>query len=157
MRATTAETSASKNYSSTVPVAGYRIYRRQPGPFNRRKRIKHAVKWLADGQDPTIVRSYISKSAPDEVIKAISNAALNLKHGPVQLPPKRKALFRRYNKAIEKLIDAGQPIAAKRRLILQRKQKGGFLPILPILAPILSSALGALGAEFIPRLFNRKP
>jgi len=141
--------------SPRAVVSGARVYRRHPGPESRRKLIKHAIKWLADGQDPVIVRSYIAKGAPDEVIKAISNAALNLKHGPVRLPPKRRALFRKYNKAIEKLIDARQPVANKRRLILQRKQKGGLLPILPILAPILSSALGALGAEFIPKLFNR--
>ena len=134
-------------------MTGARIYRRHPGPQIRRKLIKHAVKWLADGQDPVIVRSYIAKGAPDEVIKAISNAAL--KHGPVRLPPKRKTLLRKYNKAIEKLIDARQPIASKRRLIRQRKQKGGLLPILPILPPLLSSALGALGAEFIRKLFNR--
>jgi len=141
--------------ASSPRVLGARVYRRHPGPQSRRKPIKHAIKWLADGQDPVIVRSYIAKGAPDEVIKAISNAALNLKHGPVRLPPKRKTLFRKYNKAIEKLIDARLPIASKRRLILQRKQKGGILPILPILAPLLSSALGALGAEFIPKLFNR--
>ena len=72
--------------SPRAVVTGARVYRRHPGPESRRKLIKHAIKWLADGQNPVTVRRYIAKGAPDEVIKAISIAALNLKHGPVRLP-----------------------------------------------------------------------
>jgi len=109
---------------------------------------------LADGQDENIVKHYLSQAAPDEVIKSITNAALNLKHGPVRISPQRKRLFHRYNKTIEKLIEAQKPLSDKRRLLVRRAQKGGFLPLLPIIAPILASALGALGAEFIPKLLG---
>jgi len=129
------------------------FFHRHSGP-SWRKRAKHAIKWLADGQDESIVKRYLSQAAPDEVIKAITNAALNLKHGPVRISRQRKKLFRRYSKSIEKLIDRSNPLSAKRRLLVRRVQKGGFLPLLPILAPILASALGALGAEFIPKLLG---
>ena len=129
------------------------LHRRKSGA-NWRKRAKHAIKWLADGQDENIVKHYLAKAAPDEVIKSITNAALNLKHGPVHISRQRKKLFRRYNKTIENLIDARKPLSVKRRLLVRRAQKGGFLPLLPIIAPILASALGALGAEFIPKLLG---
>ena len=52
---------------------------------NWRKRAKHAIKWLADGQDENIVKHYLAKAELDEVIKSITNAARNLKHGPVRI------------------------------------------------------------------------
>ena len=67
-----------------------------------------------------------------------------------------KNLFRRYNKTIENLIDARKPLSVKRRLLVRRAQKGGFLPLLPIIAPILASAFGALGGEFIPKILGHK-
>jgi len=129
------------------------VHRRKSGA-NWRRRAKHAIKWLADGQDENIVKHYLAKAAPDEVIKSITNAALNLKHGPVRISRQRKNLFRRYNKTFENLIDARKPLSVKRRLLVRRAQKGGFLPLLPIIAPILASALGALGAEFIPKILG---
>ena len=68
------------------------VQRRKSGA-NWRKRAKHTIKWLADGQDENIVKHYLANAAPDEVIKAITNAALNLKHGPVQISRQRKKLF----------------------------------------------------------------
>ena len=42
------------------------------------KYIKHAVKWIGDGQHPLTLRAFL-KTAPDGVIKAVANAALNAK------------------------------------------------------------------------------
>ena len=72
----------------------------------------------------------------------------------LRLSRQRKKLFRRYIKTIENLIEARKPLSFKCRLLVRCAQKGGFLPLLPIIAPILASALGALGAEFIPKLLG---
>ena len=129
-------------------------YRILPRAQSKQKIVKHAIKWLADGQDPKILAPYISKSAPDAVIKAICNACLNLKHGPVELTNKQKSRFKKAGPAFDKLIDPRLSIGEKRRLIV-RKQHGGIPPLLPLLAPLLIPVITSLGAEIIPKIIGK--
>ena len=84
------------------------------------------------------------------MIRAIANAALNAREGDVTLKPSELSLFRKHRQHFDILTDRQIPLDRKRELLLQR---GGALPII---VPLLSAALGALGAEFISSLIRRK-
>ncbi len=114
------------------------------------KRVKHAVKWIADGPPPKALKAYLS-SAPNGVIKSIINAALNVQQGSgIRISPARKKLFSQHRKAFVYLTNPHISFERKRHAI----QKGGAFP-LALLAPIVASAVATLGSEFIPKIFNR--
>ena len=115
---------------------------------NKQKVIKRTIKFLSVAPDSKIVKSVLKK-APDAVIHAISNAALNARQGAVAVPPNIKHLFRQHNNHFDYQIDKQKPIASKRRLILQT---GGALPIIIIL---LATVLGSIGGEFISRILQK--
>ena len=100
--------------------------------------LKAFVKFLAICRDTTNRRRIVTK-APNNVIKAISNAALNVARGDVHLSPAQRALLTRYKSDFIPLIERKMPLAKKRKVL---SQKGG-LAILPI---ILSSVLSTLGS-----------
>ena len=57
--------------------------------------VKQTLKFISISPYFEIVRSIIFK-APDAVIRAISNAALNARHGQVAVSPRLKKLFRKH-------------------------------------------------------------
>ena len=86
----------------------------------------------------------IFRSAPNPVIKAVSNVALNALSGDVaHFNPKQKQLLAKHKGKIRILAGRGIPLARKRKLLV-----GGALPFLPI---IIGSILGSVGE----RLFNK--
>ena len=113
------------------------------------KAVKRTVKYIAVAPDTEVARAVIRK-APNAVIQAVSNAALNTLRGDVHVPPHLKPLFRRHIKGFEYLIDRSNSLDAKRRLL---SQEGGAFPA--VLIPLIGTALGALGIELISRVFNR--
>ena len=115
---------------------------------NKQKVVKRTIKFLSVAPDSKVVKAVLQK-APEAVIRAISNAALNARQGAVAVPPHLKLLFRQHNHHFDSLIDRKRPIALKRRLILQT---GGALPII---VPLLATVLGSIGGEFISRLFRK--
>ena len=102
---------------------------------HKQKLVKRTVKFLSVAPDSKVAKAVIQK-APDAIIRAISNAALNARQGAVSVPPHLKTLFRHHNHYFDFLIDRKRPIALKRRLILQT---GGALPII---VPLLATVLG---------------
>ena len=54
--------------------------------FNKRKVVKRTVKFLSVAFDLEVANAVIQK-APDAVIQAISNAAVNARQGTVAVPP----------------------------------------------------------------------
>ena len=115
---------------------------------NKQKVVKRTVKFLSVAPDSKIAKAVLKK-APDAVIRAISNAALNGRQGAVAVPPQLKPLFRHHTHHFDYLIDRIRPIALKRRLILQT---GGAFPII---FPLLATFLGSIGGEFISKLFRK--
>ena len=109
---------------------------------NKLKVVKRTIKFLFVAPDLEVVRAVIKK-APNAVIGAISNGALNCRQGAVHIPLHLIPLFRRHNKHFDYLFDRKTSIPSKRHLILQ---KGGALPII---APLLATVLGSIGGEFI--------
>ena len=111
------------------------------------KTIKRTLKFISISPDPKIVRAMILK-APDAVIRAMSNAALNAHQGEVADPLHLKKLFRKHNRIFDTLIDRRRSLAEKRRVLVQR---GGALPII---APLIATVLGSIGGEFISKIFR---
>ena len=101
--------------------------------------IKKALKLLAVCQDPKVRKSILTR-APDELIKKICNALLNVERGNVELAPKNKKIVAKHRKTIAKLTSLKYTLDKKRKFLTQ---KGGIFPIIPIL---LSTALSALGS-----------
>ena len=123
------------------------------------KAVKRTVKFLAHAPDPVTVQALL-KSAPDLVIRAIANAALNAREGDVQLKPAQKRLFRAYAHTFNVLCDRQLSIADKRRHLLSRArpasqradQSGGALPIAALVVPLLASVIGSVKSSFISHL-----
>ena len=102
---------------------------------NKLKVVKRTIKFLSVAPDLEVVRTVIKK-APNPVIGAISNGALNGRQGAVHISPHLISLFRRHIKQFDYLVDRKQSIPSKRHLILQ---KSGTLAII---APLLATVLG---------------
>ena len=105
---------------------------------NKLKVFKRKIKFLSVAPDLNVVRAVIKK-APNAVIGAISNGALNCRHGAVHIPSNLKPLFRHHNHHFDYLVDRKKSIPSKRHLI---PQKGGALLIN---APLLATVLGSIG------------
>jgi hypothetical protein len=114
---------------------------------NNLKVFKRTVKYIAVAPDQQTVKTVL-KRAPDGVIQAIANAALNARSGDVLIPPQFKALFRHHHRDFDILTNRRVSLKAKR----QRIQRGGALPII---VPLIATVLGSLGGEFISRLFHK--
>ena len=127
-------------------MGNLRSYRKRIS--NKQKVVKRTIKFLSVAPDSKVAKAVLQR-APDAVIRAISNAALNARQGAVAVPPQLKQLFRHHNHHFDYLIDRTRPIALKRRLVLQN---GGALPII---VPLLATVLGSIGGEFISRIFRK--
>ena len=129
--------------------------------LEQREAVNHTVKFLSHTTDPVTVQAVL-KSAPDPVIRAIANAALNARKGDVQLTPAQKRLFRAYVHTFDVLCDRNISIVNKRRHLLSRArpasqasdQSNGALPIAALIVPLLASVIGSVGSSFISRLTN---
>lgn len=115
---------------------------------NKAKILRQTIKYLAVCPHNKIVKQ-ILQTAPESVIRAISNAALNAREGEVFVPPQYKSLFARHHKHFDILTDRRRPLQHKRRLLVQH---GGALPIV---VPLIATVLGSIGGEFISRIFKK--
>jgi hypothetical protein len=106
----------------------------------RKSLVKRTVKYLSVCSNPRAYNSVL-KGAPDEVIKAICNAALNIEQGDIRLSPAQRRLFSAHRKTISKITSPTVDLKSKRNLI--QSQKGGF-SVVPYL---IGAALLALGGS----------
>ena len=115
---------------------------------NKSKVVKRIIKFFSVAPDSEVAQSVLLR-APDGVIRAISNAALNAREGDVRIARRLKQFFSKYHPHISYLTDRRRPLVDKRRLLVQREG------VLPIIAPLISIVLGSKGGEFISRLFHK--
>lgn len=107
--------------------------------------VKRTVKYLSVCRNPKILRE-ILRTAPDGVIKAISNIALNALKGEVRLTVAQKRIFRRHKAVILGLCSKKKSLIQKRKLL---QQKGGAFFLLPLIKGVLSLlGGGVLGSLF---------
>lgn len=104
---------------------------------------KRTVKYLAVVKDRQLLKHILQK-APDDVVKTISDIALNALKGPVNLTPAQRRLFSRHRKPIETLAQRGVGIKQKRKLLLQN---GGFAWI----PALIGGIAGILGGKLFER------
>ena len=92
------------------------------------------------------MRLYLLKTFPNEVVKLLSECALNILKGNVILKKGQKARLRRHRKKLHTLADKKVTRAEKEKVI----QTGGFLPQLlgtvigPLVAPLVQEVAKAL-------------
>ena len=106
----------------------------------RKSLVKRTVKYLSVCSNPRAYNSVL-KGAPDEVIKAICNAALNIEQGDIRLSPAQRRLFSAHRKTISKITSRTVDLKSKRNII--QSQKGGYF-VVPFL---IGAALLALGGS----------
>jgi len=114
------------------------------GSNSKSSAVKRTVKYLSVVRDKDLLKRTLQK-APKEVIKKISDIALNAIKGSVELTPSQRKLFARHRRPITLLAQRGVGIETKRRLLMQ---KGGFAWI----PALIGGIAGILGGK----LFDRK-
>jgi hypothetical protein len=82
--------------------------------------VKRTVKYLSVCRSPTAYRN-VAKSASDDVIRAICNAAKNVEQGDVHLTPAERRLFSAHRKKIAKLTADDGDVRGKRKVIESQK------------------------------------
>ena len=85
--------------------------------YNQSKVFKRYIKFLYVASDTEVV-SIVLQKAPDGVIRAISNAALNAREGDVRIPSHIKHIFAKYHRHIHRLTDRHCSFVEKRRLLV---------------------------------------
>jgi hypothetical protein len=100
--------------------------------------VERTVKYIGVCRDPVAYRSVV-RAAPDSVLKAICNAALNVERGEIKLSPARKTLFRQHRQQIANLTSRRVGLASKRRIL---EQSGGAFWI----PTLIGAAISALGS-----------
>ena len=80
----------------------------------------------------------------DSEIKALVNVLYSIQIGNIQIPNNYLRCFRRYSKCLKKLLKKHQNVEQKRKVF--KTQKGGFFPLLALLAPVIGGVLAKVGA-----------
>ena len=105
----------------------------------RLSKVKKTLILLAKSK-PKVVKQ-ILKNANSNVIKAISEIALNMLNGVVRLTPAQKSKLKRFKKPMRDLNAPQTKLLAKRKII----QRGGFVgTLLGIGLPLLIKGISAL-------------
>lgn len=107
-----------------------------------KKKISRFIKFLSVVPNKKVLNSVL-QNAPDEVIKSISNAALNAMQGDVSLNLNQKKLFAKQRSLFNQLVSPKIKIKRKKKILIQR---GGAFPVIPIL---IGAVLGSLGSHFL--------
>ncbi len=92
-------------------------------------------------------RKVLLEKASKDVIKLLSNCALNMIKGEMLLTEKEKEALRPHKKKVERLASKRVSIKKKKQIL----QSGGFLPpfLFPILAAIGGNIAGAVMRKII--------
>jgi hypothetical protein len=99
----------------------------------------YTVKFLSVCQDP-VTFIQVLKTAPDSVVKIISNAALNAISGDVGLSEDTKEYLHKYRNSIIILTSKAVSLARKRNLLKSKsKVIGGFYFVPTLLTATLNS------------------
>ena len=100
------------------------------------KRALPHLKLLAEAK-PELKKAII-KHASADVVKAISEIALNMLKGVIKLTPKQKQRLSRYKKEFRSLGKKGISVNRKRKLLVQRGGAAGLVILLPIALSLLA-------------------
>lgn len=116
---------------------------RKKNNIANKKTVSRFIKFISVVPNRQVLKTVL-KSAPDQVIKSISNAAINAMRGDVNLTSTQKRLFAKQRTLFNKLVSPNIKIKQKKNILVN--QRGGLFPIIPIL---LGTVLGSLGSHFL--------
>ena len=108
--------------------------------------VKRTIKCVASCKDKSIHQKVLSR-APDSVIKAICNAALNAQQGDVHLSQRQKRLLSRNRQFVNNLTRKEVTLKRKRKHLVQQ---GGSIAGL-VLPVILSAVISAIGGKLFSK------
>ena len=89
------------------------------------------------------VREVILKGFDKELLKCITDCAVNILNGNVPLKASEKRALGKHKSKLRRLADKKTSLKKKHQIV----QKGGFLPLL--LAPLLSSVIAPLAGAAV--------
>lgn len=120
--------------------------------YNGKKRNKNNVKavfkFLAAWKNDPKMTAHILRHAPPRVIKGLANLAYNMKHNPdISLSRHQKLFCRRNRKVIDLLSNPYTTVERKRRSLTA--QRGGALPLLLAIPPLIAAGLKFLGPPIL--------
>lgn len=97
------------------------------------------------------LRKALLADLPPEVIRLLSECAVNILKGSVTLKKKHKQNLRRHRKNLHRLANKRTTVKDKKKII----QTGGFLPgllasIIPALLPIAIQGVGEIAKGLVP-------
>ncbi len=97
-----------------------------------------------------IQRAKLLEIFPGEIVKLLSECALNILKGTVVVKKDQKKKLRRYRQKLHTLVDKKVPQEKKKKVI----QSGGFLPAVlgTILAPMITPLVTPLVQELAKKL-----
>jgi hypothetical protein len=82
------------------------------------------------------MRKQMIQTASKDVIDTICECCLNVLKGTIPLSPHQKKCLAKHRHVLRQMVQKKIPIRQKKKLLVQR---GGILPLLPILAPLLGT------------------
>jgi len=98
---------------------------------------------------------HLLKSASKDQIEALCEIAQNILQQNVSLTPNEINNLRRNKKTVYMLADRQTPWTVKRGRLVSQQQRGGFPPLLALLAPIIGGALGAVTEKVVRSQLNK--
>jgi hypothetical protein len=109
---------------------------------SRLKRNFHVLKALFKSKPKR--RKELLASADSDLVHSLCDCSKNVLNGNVPLSSSRKKQLKRHRKLLRTLADSSVPFGTRSRII--KKQRGGFLPLIPaLLAPILGIVGNLIG------------
>ena len=109
--------------------------------------VNRFIKLMEVCHDPKLIHALMN-AAPDTVIKAICNIALNCYRGDFKLTDKQKKTLKKYRKPIIKLTSTTIPVKYKRKILAQ---EGGAIWI----ALLVGSIITTLGHKIFEALQSK--
>lgn len=109
-----------------------------PSKLKRLRANKHML-YVLKNAEPKL-RTALIKNCSDDVIKALTEIAINIVEGVHKISPNSKKNLEQYKLELRKLTSPTPNLTRKRKVLLQKG--GAFIPIL--LSTVLSGLIGQL-------------
>ena len=109
---------------------------------NKKTLLIRTIKYLALCREARIIRT-ILRNSPDNLIKSICNAAANAAQGSVVFTNYQKITLAKHRNLITKLIQKGDSVKEKRRILLRQTET----TLKTLIPALLNSVLTSLGTS----------
>lgn len=116
---------------------------------NKHRQFLRKLHHAAEKKDEKKVKHLIRKAKPSQLV-ALCETSSNFLQGTYPGQNKRLvAKLRPFKSLLRFLACQKTKIASKKKELLKVHQQGGFLPLAPLLGPVLSSVLGGAIASLV--------